>query len=204
MLYRRWRHTRGFGVHSPLAYQCVRRVLIPGRGYSWYAYEDIEIALETLPATAQLPGEENRLRQKGRFALRLADFCRPSFVVAHPGVSSVVLAGIRGGGYRIAADNGEAEKRSDTEKWHEDRGLTEGRGLHIIENKIGDEAWGNILRNGSDILYFSDNSRNIAIVSQLIKAFMSSCCRGGVMIEGRKMLILMQRSEMALHEYKVL
>ena len=35
--YLRWRHTRGFGVHSPYSYRFVRDVLRPGR-YGHYAY----------------------------------------------------------------------------------------------------------------------------------------------------------------------
>lgn len=34
--YKRWRHTRGYGVHSPFAYRMVRRVLRQSRGYRYY------------------------------------------------------------------------------------------------------------------------------------------------------------------------
>ncbi|MDO4319895.1 MAG: hypothetical protein Q4C34_04900 [Bacteroidales bacterium] len=36
--YKRWRHGRGFGVHSPYAYRMVSEVLRPQRGYGYYAY----------------------------------------------------------------------------------------------------------------------------------------------------------------------
>lgn len=36
-LYKRWRHTRGFGVHSPFAYRIVKEVVHPPRGYAYYA-----------------------------------------------------------------------------------------------------------------------------------------------------------------------
>lgn len=36
-LYKRWRHTRGFGVHSPFAYRLVTEVVRPPRGYAYYA-----------------------------------------------------------------------------------------------------------------------------------------------------------------------
>lgn len=35
-LYRRWRHTRGFGVHSPFAFRFVRDVLREHVGYGYY------------------------------------------------------------------------------------------------------------------------------------------------------------------------
>ena len=35
--YRRWRHTRGFGVHSPFAFRLVTEAIHPPRGYAYYA-----------------------------------------------------------------------------------------------------------------------------------------------------------------------
>lgn len=40
--YRRWRHGRGFGVHSPFAYEMVKRVLHPDRKYSYYFEESVD------------------------------------------------------------------------------------------------------------------------------------------------------------------
>lgn len=39
--YKRWRHTRGYGVHSPFAYKIVKEVLRQKNGYSYYAYNRI-------------------------------------------------------------------------------------------------------------------------------------------------------------------
>lgn len=41
--YRRWRHRRGYGVHSPYAYTLIREALFPPRGYAYYADEDPRI-----------------------------------------------------------------------------------------------------------------------------------------------------------------
>lgn len=38
--YKRWRHGRGFGVHSPLAYALVSEVLRKQRGYAYRAEQD--------------------------------------------------------------------------------------------------------------------------------------------------------------------
>lgn len=40
--YKRWRHTRGYGVHSPFAYSVVERVVRRPRNYAFYAYEEID------------------------------------------------------------------------------------------------------------------------------------------------------------------
>lgn len=40
--YKRWRHGRGFGVHSPFAYRMVREVLRPSGEYAYYAYDEVK------------------------------------------------------------------------------------------------------------------------------------------------------------------
>ncbi len=43
--FKRWRSSKGFGVHSPYAFRLVRDVLQTSRSYSYYAYEDIDAML---------------------------------------------------------------------------------------------------------------------------------------------------------------
>lgn len=62
--YKRWRHTRGYGVHSPFAYSLVCNVLKPKVPYAYYGYEDIDNAVER--------GESRRNRREARILLRLA------------------------------------------------------------------------------------------------------------------------------------
>lgn len=38
---RRWRNSRGFGVHSPFGFRLIETVFKPQRGYAYYAYSDI-------------------------------------------------------------------------------------------------------------------------------------------------------------------
>lgn len=35
--YKRWRHTRGYGVHSPFAYRLITEAIHPKHGYVYYA-----------------------------------------------------------------------------------------------------------------------------------------------------------------------
>lgn len=66
--YKRWRHTRGYGVHSPFAYSLVKGVVRPGRAYRWYGYQAIEQSLLTQSSA--------KIRKEARMLLRLAAFLR--------------------------------------------------------------------------------------------------------------------------------
>ena len=73
--YLRWRHSKGFGVHSPFAYNLVTTVVRPGI-YGYYGYDDIESAIyeETdnpdgdpaLENDAQLASEAGSLPEDGK------------------------------------------------------------------------------------------------------------------------------------------
>lgn len=54
-------------MHSPFAYDIVKRVLYPGRRYAWYGYEMIE---ETIETGNHIPN----IRKDARRLLRLASF----------------------------------------------------------------------------------------------------------------------------------
>lgn len=58
--FRRWRHSRGFGIHSPFAFRFVCEVLNPPRAYGFYAYEELDARLRQL-----------RLRSISRRRLRM-------------------------------------------------------------------------------------------------------------------------------------
>lgn len=64
--YRRWRHTRGFGVHSPAAYRLLRYAVRPRPDYAYYADRDIE-------AEGHHSGCSALQRRRARRLMRLAD-----------------------------------------------------------------------------------------------------------------------------------
>lgn len=66
--YKRWRHRRGFGIHSPFAYKVVKDVI--DQPCAFYGYQDIEEALEHTRRPAEL-------RKFARLLLRLSAFLRP-------------------------------------------------------------------------------------------------------------------------------
>ena len=85
--YRRWRHTRGYGVHSPYAFNLVTSVVHPG-DYSWYGYSDID---RTFPEVV-----DRKVRREARMLLRLVAELRPRSVFlpsgAHPSFHAAIHA----------------------------------------------------------------------------------------------------------------
>ncbi len=64
---KRWRHTHGYGVHSPLAYRIVKDCIRPDRKYAFYsdAYLDFEFH------------EDRKGLKNAKMALRLINLLRP-------------------------------------------------------------------------------------------------------------------------------
>lgn len=83
--YKRWRHTRGYGVHSPFAYRMVGRVVRPPRGYLYY----LESALSDAPKA---------LRHDARLLVRLAaelDIRSASIAPDVPEIIAVAIQSVR-------------------------------------------------------------------------------------------------------------
>lgn len=67
---RRWRHARGYGVHSPLAFRIVKECIRPDRLYGFYCdpYLDFEY------------NEDRRGLHHARMTIRLLNLLRPAHV----------------------------------------------------------------------------------------------------------------------------
>ena len=66
--YLRWRHGRGFGIHSPFAFDFLRSELRAPRGYAYYSYE-------RLPCSTTYPGDTLRLLYRILLRLQPAQIC---------------------------------------------------------------------------------------------------------------------------------
>ncbi len=75
--YIRWRHSRGFGVHSPYAYRLVKEVLHPS-GVTYYGYAEIG---DTFNGKAF----SSRLYREACMLLRLVNFLQPQRIFITPG-----------------------------------------------------------------------------------------------------------------------
>lgn len=74
--YRRWRHSKGYGVHSPFAYRFITEVLHPGN-YGYYSYHQ----LETLNRNSKI--EQPSFFKEARFLIRLAIFLQTKRIIIY-------------------------------------------------------------------------------------------------------------------------
>lgn len=66
-LYIRWRHSKGYGVHSPYAYRFITDVLKPG-DYGFYAYDQLEILNKNFKT------QRSSFYKEAKFLIRLCVF----------------------------------------------------------------------------------------------------------------------------------
>lgn len=79
---RRWRHRRGYGVHSPFAFQFITGVLYETGEY--YAYRDLGSRLTPANWYGMRRDAESGISEKDlRLLFRLANFCNPSWIVSY-------------------------------------------------------------------------------------------------------------------------
>lgn len=104
----RWRHSHGFGVHSPSAFRLIREVINPPSLYAYYAYADIEaiasdrrqgellrlifrLMLDFRPRTIALLGDDEPIRRTIKFAHPSAAIVKvaenPEFIIVSPGAT---------------------------------------------------------------------------------------------------------------------
>lgn len=95
--YRRLRHLKGYGVHSPSAYTLVREVVHPPRGYAYYCYTDLP---RSFSINIGKSGVHGKVSLNPRLVMRLALWCRPklvSIVGAPTAIVPFIESGIKSG-----------------------------------------------------------------------------------------------------------
>lgn len=187
-LYRRLRHTYGFGVHSPLAYRLVREVLNPRRGLAWYGYEDIDLWFDHKTGGAKDTGRYalmSSLRRDACLLLRLATFLGVRKVWLAGNAPSVMEVALKGADSRMKI----YRKRSDMMKAE----LI----VDFPASSGGLECYG-ILNDNTEcpkLVFFPKKREKQGIQTEGLQ---------GVLLSGRRKLLFLPASEGAFHSYDVL
>lgn len=99
--YKRWRHTRGYGVHSPFAYRIVSEAIRPARGYAYYGDSDIDHCFSS--------AFDARMRRHARILLRLICLLRPESVYLPQGIHPAFPTAVSCAGKNIRISRGLAD-----------------------------------------------------------------------------------------------
>lgn len=78
--YRRWRHTRGYGVHSPFAFQLVSDILRLQNRYSYYGYRSIEREMSANLHSRNPEKYTRKAEKEAKLFLRLVAFLNPGSI----------------------------------------------------------------------------------------------------------------------------
>ena len=176
--YKRWRHSHGYGVHSPYAYQLIKSVVSPGN-YVYYGYWDIDKAILS-PQAHDYPA----LRKDARLLLRLLVWLNTSRLLIYAPQQTVFST--------VAAAAG--VKHADVSN------------LKTLPTKAGDllVITGKSPRDGETALIINEGIATIAFApSQRLRKEMTTAMKDGLILEGTRILLAIPRSEMVLTSYSM-
>ena len=174
--YRRWRHSKGYGVHSPFAYRFVTTVIRPGC-YGYYSYWEID---------DQLKGKEknnNKFLRLIRFTIRVSVFLKIKRIVS---LSGSRLSEITARALNLTLINLNSQK---------DYEFQEGD-LFIIEKEVKAELLRRAIQDKTPVLAINPDTQ----ARDILKTPMER----GLLLNDKNMIILIPRQEMAYISYDII
>ena len=174
--YLRWRHSKGFGVHSPYAYRFVMDVLRPGP-YRFYSYHEVESLLK--------PGERHdyRFERLLRFTIRLCNFLKTKRILCVP--DSRVGA--------IVADAMRLERLSVNQSAEIE--FKDGDLLIIEKSELSENIVKSAIKNKVPVFALNPGNE--------IRELLETPIERGLLLKGKKRIILIPRQEMAFIAYDI-
>ena len=183
--YRRWRHTRGFGIHSPYAYRLLTDSLRPGARYGYYGDTDISAAVEGWRVQTNASGRAaHRLEHRCRLLLRLLAATNPSTLWIDPQLPAPMRSVAEVGGYhpgeRLVSD------------WH--KGM-----MVVVDASEGRRLPADMCRH----ILLPRRCMLVFDVSQALADTLYSLLPEGLMLRGRRVVWLINRRGMRKLSYTV-
>lgn len=176
--YKRWRHSRGFGIHSPFAYDLVKNVISPGQ-YSYYGYWDIDKAILS-PQSNDYPA----LRKDARLLLRLLVWLNVKRLWIYPPSQTVFATVAAAAGIKCS----DVSNLKNLATQSGDLLLISGKSPHV-----GEAA--KIITGGTGTIAFDPSKR--------LRNEMKEAMKDGLILEGTRAVLAIPRPEMALTYYSV-
>lgn len=175
--YLRWRHSKGYGVHSPYAYRFVCDVLNPEE-YGFYAYHEIDH--EFLIAKGKHELDAKNLKLLYRIIIFLNS---KRMVIAGPKLKDLVLLGKIA---NIPVLDFNKTKEKD---------LKQNDLIIINHSDISEEKLDKIVEAGIPVLALNPSPR--------LKTLLAKPMKDGLFLDGTKQSLLIPRKEMAYTSYKI-
>ena len=174
--YKRWRHTKGYGVHSPFAYRLVTDVLRPGQ-YAYYAYNAIDFIIT--PAESS----DHKFRQLILLLIRLVNFLGAKRIVASPDAT------------RLAQVVVKATGKECLEMQNLGLGFNQGDIFLTTGDEADISSLNKALNDGAAVfsLHPGKTTRNL----------LEKPMERGLLLNGRRRMILIPRPEMAYVAYSI-
>lgn len=171
----RWRASRGYGVHSPLAFRIVGHVVRPPRDVVYYGEERL--------MASGAPGPDV---SEARRLLRFVAELQPSTVWTSPGLPEIYKEAISLAGCVVRIFDGKAYPPGAA---NADMAVAVGRSLKSRDLPA-------VVRPGRSLFATGVSA---GLTSRVRKAM-----KGGVMVEGRRSLMAVATADTDVHAYKVL
>ncbi|MCH5224833.1 MAG: hypothetical protein J1D77_02495 [Muribaculaceae bacterium] len=188
----RWRHSKGFGVHSPYAYRFVTEVLRPGN-YGYYAYREIE------GTTREKEKNSLNFIRHVRFLIRLAIFLNIKRIIVNISCQEAELAARA---LNITYQIAETPEKTDFQS--HDLLLIEGNFKNnepANAGTLGDKS------KKAEKLILKAKDHKIAIFtinpSKHLRDILQTPIRRGLLLHDKSRLLLIPREEMAYVSYSM-
>ena len=175
--YVRWRHSRGFGVHSPFAYELVRLAIRPGYAYGSYAYD----AIDYLCRSGEVESYP-RLRKDARLLAGVLPFlkCRRLITCAPPSPEM----------WRLVAGEAGATCRP-----YDDKISFRPYDFLLATSATPRDVLSRTIAAGVPLLVIGSEAG--------LDAYLASRCTDGVLFAGKRLLLAVPRKDMAFVRYSM-
>ena len=172
--FNRWRATKGYGVHSPLAFRLIQRAIKPPRGIAYYGEEKLDVS----------PLPRFMVKRAG-ILLRAVAELQPSYVWFSPGLPEIYQEAIRLAGCVIRVYDGTLFPDE----------ISKADMIVLNDYKIKKTELRKILAPGKALVALGAGNKFQEWVAEILK--------GGILLDAAGSLIAVSTRDEVSHIYKI-